>query len=142
MFELLQPLHPKLVHFPIALFMTALFFEVMSHAVRKDFFHQCAMSLYVFAALVTPVVVLTGTWAAKASGLHHPVLDEHRLYAFWTMGVSLVSLPILWLLVKKNPKGARMFFVVCLIALAILVTLTGHEGGEMVFEYGVGTKLF
>lgn len=142
MLEYLNLLHPKLVHFPIALFLTALGFETLSLILKKETFHQCAVILYVTAALLTPLVVRTGIFEAERIALHHPVLDEHREYGLWTMWVSLASLPVLWFFTRKYTKFFKPVFWLFLVAAAVLVILTGHEGGEMVFEYGVGTELF
>ena len=140
MLELLEPLHPKVVHFPVALFITALGSEILSWMTRKQFFHQCAVYLYVCAALLTPLVVRTGLWEEERLHLNHPLLDKHRLFALWTMWVSLMSLPVLWFLFQKHLKAFRIVFVLCLIAISIVVTLTGDKGGTMVYQYRVGVE--
>lgn len=140
MLEFLQPLHPKVVHFPIALFITAFGLEAVNWVTRKHFFHQCAVCLYVVAALMTPLVVKTGLWEAERLHLSHPLLNQHQQYALWTMWVSLMSLPVLWLLSRKYLRAFRIVFVVCLIAVSAAVTSAGHKGGEMVYEYGVGIE--
>ena len=142
MLELLQPLHPKVVHFPVALFITALFLEGIHLVNKKDIWHQSAVILYVMAAIITPFVVRTGIWEAEKTGIHHPVLDFHRQFALWTMWLSLMSLPVLWIFFRERPRWMKPVFVCLLIAVAICVTLAGHYGGTMVYEYGVGTDLF
>jgi len=133
------PLHPIVVHFPIALFITAFLFELSGLLLRKEILHQTAIMLYVLAALIAPLVVRTGHWEAGRLDLNHPVLDKHSLFAAWLMWVSLMSLPLLWLLYKKNPKIFRICFVLFAICAVVLITFTGHYGGRMVYEYGVGT---
>lgn len=140
MFEQLIPLHPKLVHFPIALFISALGFELLAYILRKDPFHKTAVYLFTAAALMSFVVVQTGLWEQARLHLNHPVLTEHRLYGLWTMWLSLLSLPVLWVLRTFLPKYFRPVFLVVLIAVSVLVFLTAHEGGEMVYEYGVGVE--
>ena len=58
--ELPSHLHPMVVHFPIALFIMALFFEVIGLVFKNDNFHQTAIYLYVSATLMMPLVVRTG----------------------------------------------------------------------------------
>lgn len=140
MVEFLQPLHPKVVHFPIALFITAFGLEVLNWVTKKHFFHQCALCLYVAAALITPLVVRTGLWEAERLKLHHPLLDQHQRYALWTMWGTLMSLPMLWFFYHEQRKFFRTLFIVCLLASAGLVALTGDRGGKMVYEYGVGVE--
>lgn len=140
MLEILQPLHPKVVHFPIALFMTALGLESLSWITKKPFFHQCAVCLYVLAALMTPLIVRTGLWEAERLNLSHPLLDQHQKYALWTMWFSLMSLPLLWFFFKGYKKVFRTLFIISLLVVAVLVTFTGDKGGKMVYEYGVGIE--
>jgi len=140
MFELPPHLHPMIVHFPIALFLVALVLDISSFITKKETFHQSALTLYVIAALMTPLVVRTGIWEATKIGLSHPLLDKHRTFALWTMWTSLMSLPLLWLIKKEAAKYFRILFLVFLIATSILVSIGADKGGRMVFEYGVGIE--
>lgn len=140
MLELLTPIHPKLVHFPIALFLTALGLDILSLVFRKKEFHQSAIYLYVGAALLTPLVVRTGIWEAERLHLNHPLLTKHSLMAQRTMWISLMSLPVLWFIKREFTKYFRGLFIVLLLSIAGLVTYTGHLGGQMVYEYGVGVE--
>jgi len=140
MIELPPHLHPMIVHFPIALFMMALVLDLVSFITKKETFHHSALTLYVIAALMTPMVVRTGMLEATKLGLSHPLLDKHRTFALWTMWTSLMSLPLLWLIKKETPKYFRMIFFVFLITVAVLVSIGADIGGRMVYEYGVGVE--
>lgn len=138
--EYLIPLHPKVVHFPIALFVSALVFDILSLIARKEGLHKAAVYMYAFAALLTPLVVRTGLWEEERIHLGHPLLEKHRVFALWTMWVSLMSLPVLWFVKKEMPKYFRFIFPVFLLGTVVLVTLAGHNGGRMVYEYGAGVE--
>lgn len=140
MIEELLPIHPKLVHFPIALFFTALGFEILSLVFRKDSFHKTAFYLFVTAVLASVIAVRSGLWEAARLHLNHPVLARHRTFGLWTMWVSVVSLPVLWVLKVFNPKIFQFVFIIVLLGIAGLVTVTSHFGGDMVYEYGAGMK--
>ena len=133
-------LHPKVIHFPIALFLGAMGMEVLSLIFKKDNLHLTALHMYIFATFITPLVVLTGLQEAEHLHLSHPILNIHRNFALLTMWGSLVSLPILWLAKKRGEKVLRIVFIVFLLMLATFVSFTGYNGGRMVYEYGVGTK--
>ena len=144
----IQLLHPKVIHFPIALFIGAMGMEVLSlifsaiggsaSGGKKDNLHRTAFHMYILATVITPFVVLTGLQEAEHLHLGHPILTIHRNFALLTMWVSLFSLPILWLAKKKSEKVLRIVFIIFLLMLVGFVSITGHNGGRMVYEYGVG----
>lgn len=140
MLDLLIPLHPKVIHFPIALFVSALIFDGLSFIFRKEGLHKTAVNIYVFAALLTPLIVRTGLWEEERLGLSHPVLDTHRLFALWMMWVSLMSLPVLWFIKKECIRFFRPLFFIILIGVTVFVGVAAHNGGRMVYEYGVGVE--
>lgn len=140
MFDFLIPIHPKVVHFPIALFITALALDLMSFVFRKKEFHQSAIYLYVGATLLTPLIVRTGIWEVERLHLSHPLLTEHSVMAQRTMWVSLMSLPVLWFIRKEFTQYFRILFIVILLSVSAIVIYTGHLGGKMVYEYGVGVE--
>ena len=143
-------LHPKVIHFPIALFLGAMGMEALSlifsttggsaSGEKKDNLHRTAFHMYIFATVITPFVVLTGLQEAEHLHLSHPILTIHRNFALLTMWGSLVSLPILWWAQKKGEKVLRIVFIVFLLMLVGFVSIAGHNGGRMVYEYGVGTQ--
>ena len=140
MLDFSGPVHPMVVHFPIALFICAFGFEILSRIFKKDIFHQTALCLYTTAALVSPLVVRTGLWEAERLHLNHPILEQHETFALWTMWVSLMSLPVFWFLYQKNIKAFRILFIACLAAVLVLVSFTANRGGTMVYEYGVAVQ--
>ncbi len=140
MLDYFIPLHPKVVHFPVALFVSALVFDVLSLVLRKEILHKTAVNMYIFAALTTPIVVRTGLWEEDRLHLNHPVLNQHELFALRTMWVSLISLPLLWLIKIKIPQYFRLLFLILLIGTVTLVGLTAHNGGRLVYEYAAGVE--
>lgn len=140
MFELPPYLHPMVVHFPIALFITALGLDVLSLIIRKEGLHQAALHIYIIAVLITPVAVRTGIWEAEKINLNHPILDQHKFFALRTMWVALASLPVLYLVKKKCSKCFRVVFIIFLISISGLIALTAKKGGQMVYEYGIGVE--
>ena len=133
-------LHPRIIHFSIALFIVAMGMEVLSLIFKKENFHRTAFHMYILATVITPFVVLTGLQEAEHLHLNHPILTIHRNFALLTMWGSLVSLPILGLAKKRGEKVSRIVFIIFLLMLAMFVSITGHNGGRMVYEYGAGTE--
>ena len=112
----------------------------MSLIYKKDNLHRTALHMYILATVITPFVVLTGLQEAEHLHLSHPILTIHKNFALLTVWGSLVSLLILWLAKKKGEKILRVAFIVFLLMLAVFVSVTGYNGGRMVYEYGVGTE--
>ena len=133
-------LHPKLVHFPIALFLSAMGLDVLSLIFKKENLHMTPLHIYILATLVAPFVLLTGLQDAEHIHLNHPILTIHMRFALLTMWSSLLSLPILWFVNQRSRKVYRIIFLMVTLLIATFVTITGHNGGRMVFEYGVGIE--
>ena len=130
--------HPMVVHFPVALFISALGMEICSLICKKDSLHRTAMHIYVLAAFLSPFAVWTGGWEEDRLHLHHPVLETHERFALLTMWASLLSLPVLWCISKRKPQAFRLVFIGLVCLAVTFVSLTAYNGGRMVYEYGIG----
>ena len=128
---LLEHLHPKLVHFPIALFLSAWVLVVLSQLLKKEPMYKAAMYVYVMAAFSSALAVLSGLWEANRLNLHHPVLYAHRNYAIILLIVSWIGVVAM----RRRP----LFICFCWLT-AVLVFVVGYFGGELVFHYGVGVS--
>lgn len=135
------PYHPLFVHFPVALFLMSLVFEVVSRVFRHDRLHHAAFYMFIAATLITPWTVRTGEMQAHALNLHHPVLESHERFAELTLWLSVIAWPVVYFLSARHPRAARWVFLGALVALAVTVSLAAHFGGRMVYEYGVGVSL-
>ena len=131
-------LHPMLVHFPIALFTSALILELMSRLLNKELFHQAAVTVYVLAVCLTPLAVLTGLRQEDELHLKHPILEIHERFALITLWGSLASLPAFWFIHKCSTKVFKNIFLAVLFVVVVCVSVTAYNGGRMVYEYGIG----
>ena len=138
MLEQLLPIHPKLVHFPIALIVSAAFIQVLGLLFRKDAWCQSAWVMYHLFVVSVPVVILSGLWEEQRLGLEHPLLDTHKQFGFAALWVSLAAFLILWVIRVKKFKIFQNVFLISLLVATILIILTAHYGGKMVYESGIG----
>lgn len=138
-----RPLHPMLVHFPIALYPTSLVFDALSH-LRDDGnpFVVGAFSLIVIALVVSALAV--------AAGFADFLLIENGTRT-WRIAVLHMSLQLVTaglflanavlrgrdLDVTSTPTGPIVLSVVGLLTLTVGAAL----GGELVFRHGRRVEL-
>jgi len=138
-----HPLHPILVHFPIALLPTAILFEALGALWGRDFFRPVATWLLGLGLLGGIVATLAGLWneeAVVAAGVPETAIDRHESLAFLTLAVFTVLLAMRWLRGRRwIPEHPAVFFSIGLVGLALLGA-TGYFGGDLVYRYGAGVE--
>jgi len=139
-----DPLHPAIVHFPIALAMVALLFEVISRHRRLAGLAPAGSLLVVLAALGALAAYVTGRLAADEAVVPPDaagILDTHEDLGIAVM-VGLVMLALVRLALARGGRSSGVAAWLYIGAFAVVVALvvrTGHLGGQMVFRHGVGT---
>ena len=139
-----EPLHPAVIHFPIALTMVALLLDLVSRHRRASPLEAGGALLMALAALGGIVATLTGQAAeeeavvpraAKALLERHEELGE---LAMWVLVVvAVVRLALAW---RGAFRGVLAWLYLALaLAAAAVVGYQGYLGGELVFRHGVGT---
>lgn len=130
-------LHPMLVHFPIALALTALLFDLGAYYFKKEWFNKTAISLTVLATLGAITALLSGFFLTKpVAGLAAVLKEEHTLYAVISTCLLIISslIGLIALLKQKDQIRLKYAFTVSLILVAIGISLTGMIGGSIVYD--------
>jgi uncharacterized membrane protein len=133
--------HALLTAFPVALLSTAVLFEVLAVALKKDSLRRTGFALLLVGTLGAAAAVLAGLQAEEGvahGGPAHELMEHHEQLAFITLGTFAVA--ALWRLVRERKMGGAERFVVLLLTLGGLLSLayTGHHGGQLVFEHAAG----
>jgi uncharacterized membrane protein len=142
----MQNFHPLFVHFPIALLLTSVAAAFVAALTKKAGADTVARVLLYLGTLAAGVTALTGFFAAQTVApvaRARPVLGEHQTYAYILLAVAAILSAwsiVAWRRLKRPPRPTA-FWLVGQLALAVLIALTANEGGELVHEYGVGTKM-
>ena len=137
--------HPMMVHFPIALLITAVAADLVDVVFRRpNWLASMATILYVVGAVSASVTYWTGFRAAAAvfvPGMAHPMIDDHRMWALATTvaaGTLALSRVTLHLTGYNRIKRVRLGLVVTGLVVLVLVQQTAERGARLVYEQGVG----
>lgn len=138
-----DPLHPALVHVPIALAMVALLFDVAAR-LRKGANEACATVLLVLAAVGSVAAVVSGQAAQDAAVVPAAARDlvaRHEDLGVLAMVGLLTLAAVRGVVAWRRWRHPLLGWVQTLLLAVVvgLVGLTGHLGGTLVFEHGVGT---
>ncbi len=143
MFSFDIPIHPSLVHFPIALLVAGAFAAILFRALgrpqgeRWGVYSLLAGWVLTLPALVTGLIDKNGIPADSPAA---PVANLHTtlMIAMWVIFGLALYLYYLWQK-KDSLSGGKVWMWYGLLILAVLVlTLAGHQGARLVYELGVG----
>lgn len=133
--------HPAFVHFPIALWLAALLFEIFAVWRRNDATHHTAVWLLWLGTIAGTFAVGTGLNAAKSVPASlGPVLEAHEQLMLAAYFIALGLSGFALFAGRRLTQGLKVVVLVGLLILALLVTLGADRGAEMVYRYGVGVN--
>ena len=139
-------IHPLLVHFPIALLITAAGLDLVGWAFRRNKpLRHAATLLYVLGTGAAVAAYFSGRAASQSvwlPGMAHAIVKTHWDWAFRTVWFFTVVTGVRLVLLRpsrRDPSPA----IIAALALAGLVGIgllreTGDRGGQLVFQHGVG----
>ena len=137
----MESFHPLVVHFPIALLLTALLLDALALAMKRPALHRVALWNLSVGTLGAAIAVLTGLQAedvAKHSFEIWRILELHERLGITTLilGVMTASWR-LWKRDRLTPR-ARALTMAAMTVMASTVGFGAYLGGRMVYEFGVG----
>jgi len=132
--------HVVLIHFPIALFIAAVAFDLVSHWTKREAFAEAAYFNLLAAAISVPAVLITGllAWHFQLEGQKlKGVLFLHLVLACTSSALIVL---VWWLHFRMRRRGRSLSsyrFPVEVLAVAA-VALTAHLGGFLSGVNGPG----
>lgn len=135
--------HPLLVHYPIALWPVGFAVDLVAWVAKREEWHGFAYLLQALGAVAALAAVLSGNDAAGSyrdeSGVQ-ALIERHEDLATLTLVLFLVVvLGRLPLHLQKRLCGWKLKAWILAAGVGSgLVWVTGHYGGELVYEQGVG----
>lgn len=137
------PLHPMLVHFPIALLFVSVLFDVAGTAFSRDSIREGACWLLGFGLAGGIAAAMAGMQAEEAvekAGVAEALIETHETFAYITLGVmAVLFLSRLLLRIRFSTRALATYLAVAVLGL-IAVSATGHTGGTLVYQHGVGVE--
>lgn len=136
--------HPAVIHFPVALLMTAAAAEGVRVITKKESFGTAAGFALSLGTLSAVVATALG-WALAFTTRPDPDLKQtlflHRWIGTGTAVWALITLA-LWIgSLPTEKRKLRMAYQVALLVGAGLVAFTGHLGGLLVYGLDYFTGL-
>ena len=134
-------LHAALNDLPTALLVTAVLFELLALATRREAFRQVSFWTLIVGAIGGIAAVLSGLQAEEhiAHGdAVHRVMETHEKLAFVTLGIFAVL--ALWRLLRDRRMGTReraLALAAMLVGTGVLIA-TASYGGRLVFDHAAG----
>jgi uncharacterized membrane protein len=141
-------LHPVADHYTVALIIIAILVDLVGSLIpSRTWIRQMAVTLMVLGAIAAAASNLTGGWEADRlekliTGPAKRVLETHERLgdilpwvigglALWRLGIQFIGFL----------AGSRALYLLVAIAAGGTILYQGHEGGELVYTYGVGTAV-
>ncbi len=140
------PLHPQLVHYPIALITISFFFDLVGAVRDSKNWTQFGAVLLLLAVVFALVALLSGQSAEDLLNPMpedlHDAVEEHEDLATFTffyillLGIARASMHIK----NKLNSWLRWGYVVLAGISVILILRVSHLGGRLVYIHGAGVQ--
>lgn len=135
-----MPLHPLIVHFPIALLITSVVLDALGVGFRRASLTQAGFYTLISGSLGAAAAVLTGPEHAAKDAASLTILHRHELFAA-LMVLCCLILVGMRLGNVNGLYGTGVFGYLALgVVLIVCIVLTGYYGGQMVYDRGVGVS--
>lgn len=138
-----MPVHPMLVHFPIALFTMFVLLEIIWMLFQKEWIKNSSVLAIFLGLLFSVPTILSGEASAEnfeKLQQFESLIETHETFAKITAFTFLIAFIVKILLIRTNKLNTKTNWIVLVISLIGLYLLiqTGLKGGELVYKHGIG----
>ncbi|MGJ8661341.1 MAG: DUF2231 domain-containing protein [Bacteroidota bacterium] len=138
-------LHALVIHFPIALLIAAFLAELLSLAIKKDFFRNTSYFLLILGTIGAIVAYSSGSYASEGmtDGIFEKPLDLHEDAATITLWLAIFTtlFKTVMLFFTEEKRWLKWLGFMLFAFLVTSVARTGYLGGQLVFKHGAGIEL-
>lgn len=140
----MHPIHPMLVHFPIALLTAAVFFDLLGGKWRPEDCRTASLYTLVLGFAGAGVSVISGGLAedaAERSGVPEQAIELHEVLGFATFWI-FAGLLGLRLATGLGWIGEQRMAALALgIGGVVVMLAASYYGGSLVYDYGAGVTV-
>lgn len=123
--------HPVIVHFPIALFIASVVFDVVAICRKQRGLASVAYFNLLGAAITVPLAIATGlgAWRWQLEGA--TLKGNLQLHLIFALTSAAVIIGLCWLRsrLRARKQSPRVSYFLIVAFGVLMVTLTGHLGG-------------
>jgi uncharacterized membrane protein len=132
------------VHFPIALLITSVVFDLLATRWRRESFRDAGFYTLLAGLLGAAAAVLTGALAEEVvedKGIPESILEIHEALGYATLlffiGLLALRLLMQWKLIKEVPA---LYLAMGFVGIVILAAAS-YFGGSLVYDFGAGVDI-
>jgi len=138
-------LHPAVVHFVVAIPVVIILIEFINLFFKKKALSVFSLFLILVVAIVMAGAYFTGSTDGKEtfsllSEAGKSELKEHKLLGIYLVYASLALIVLKALFMALSSIIGRLFFFLILLAFTAVTLKQGHEGGNLVYQYGANNQ--
>ncbi len=137
----MTPLHPMVVHFPIALLVTTVVFEALGYFLKKDELRKAGVYTLVLGLAGAVAGVMTGSVQLENIEAATGTEEFGAISAHMRFGYLTILIFTAYLLVRLRAKAVLPTLAIGAVGL-VAVYLTGHSGGRIAYDPNVRALLF
>ena len=139
----MHPIHPIVVHFPIALLCASVAFDALSLRWPTGGLRETSLYTLLAGVMAAGVAVVTGGMdedLAKRAGAPESVLELHESLGQVTLVIFVVLLGLRLAMQLGWLKEIRALSLGLGAIGIVILSLAGYWGGDLVYTYGIGVK--
>lgn len=140
----MHPIHPMVVHFPIALLTVSLLFDLISMRWKSASFRDAGLYTLLAGLLGAAAAVVTGAIAEETvedSDIPEALLNIHETLGYATLALFIGLLGLRLLMRRGVVREIPALYVTLGFIGVVVLLVTGYYGGVLVYDFGAGVNL-
>lgn len=137
----MHPIHPMIVHFPIALLIASVVLDLLAFRWLTKSFREASLYTLIGGLLGAVLAIVTGSLAEDLvvkGGAPKAVIERHETLAYVSTALFAALLAMKILIRSGRLRELPVLsLAVGLVGLGVL-SVAGYFGGSLVYEFGAG----